>query len=97
MSPCPPYAGTRASPASCEASIGTPELPKACQGPPKHYENIINSMVLARCPSSPEVIVLVDPLAKLGPLLTQTGAQWAPWQGRQDTKITTKVIHDAKA
>ena len=32
--------------------MGTPELPNACQGPPKQYENLGNSMVLARRPFS---------------------------------------------
>ena len=76
--------------------MGIPELPKACQGPPKRYENLVNSMVSARCPSSPEVVVLVDPLAKLGPLLTQTVAQWAPWRGRQSSKMDAKASHEAK-
>ena len=55
--------------------MGGPELPNACQGPPKQHENIINSMVLARCSFSLKVILLVDPLAKLGPLLLQTGCK----------------------
>ena len=76
--------------------MGTPELPNACPGPPKQYEKIINSMVLATCPFSPEVVVLDDPLAKLGPLLTQTGAQWGPWQGRQSSKMDAKASHAAK-
>ena len=79
--------------------MGTPGLPKAYQGPPKQYENLINSMVLTRCPFSPEVtevVVLVDPLAKLGPLLTQTVAQWAPWRGRQSSKMDAKASHEAK-
>ena len=76
--------------------MGTPELPKAYQGPPKQHENLINSKVLVRCPFSPEAVVLVDPLAKLGPLLTQTVAQWAPWRGRQSSKMDAKASHEAK-
>ena len=76
--------------------MGTPELPKAYQGPPKQYENLVNSMVLTRCHFSPEVVVLVDPLAKLGPLLTQTGAQGAPWQGWPSAKMEAKATHGAK-
>ena len=76
--------------------MGTPELPDACQGVRKQYENLINSMVLARCPFSPEAVGLVNTLAKLGPLLTQTGAQWAPWQGRQSSKMRAKASHAIK-
>ena len=76
--------------------MGTPKLRNAGQGLAKQYENLVNSMVLATCPFSPEVVVLDDPLAKLGPLLTQTGAQWGPWQGRQSSKMGAKVSHAAK-
>ena len=76
--------------------MGTPELPNAFQGQPKQFDNLINSMVLARCPFPLKVILLVDPLAKLGPLLTQTGVQWAPWQGRQSSKVDAKATHGAK-
>ena len=77
--------------------MGTPELPNACQGLPKQYENLVNSMVLATCPFSPEVVVLDDHLAKLGPLLTRTDAQWGPWEGRRNSKMDAKASHAAKA
>ena len=92
----PPRAGTRGPFASNKASRGALELPNACQGRPKQYENMVNSIVLARCPFSLKVILLIDPLAKLGPPLTQTGVQWAPWQGRQTSKMDAKATHGAK-
>ena len=76
--------------------MGPLELPNACQGPPKQYKNLVKSMVLARLPFSPKAVVLVDPLAKLGPLLTQTGAQGCPWQGRPSAKMEAKATHGAK-
>ena len=76
--------------------MGTPELPNACQGLPKQYENLVNSMVLARLPFSRKAVVLVDPSAKLGPLLTQTGAQGGPWQGRPSAKMEAEATHGAK-
>ena len=51
--------------------------------------------VLARRPFSAKVVILVDPLAKLGSLLTQTGAQCAPWPGRQSTKLSAKIVRGA--
>ena len=76
--------------------MGTPELPNACQGLPKQDENVINSMVLATRPFSQEVVVLDSPLAKLGSLLTRTGAQWGPWQGLRISKMGAKASHAAK-
>ena len=75
---------------------GAPELPNARQGPPKQYENLVTSMVLRRRRFAPEAVVLVDPLPRLGPLLIQTGAQWAPWQGRRSSKMGAKASHAAK-
>ena len=87
------HAGTKGSLSSRGSFHGAPELPNACQGPPKQYENLINSMVLARLPFSPNAVVLVDPLAKLGPLFTQTGAQGSPWQGRPSAKMEAEATH----
>ena len=82
--------------AANRASRGALKLPNACQGPPKQDENIGNSMVWARCPFSLNVVLSVDPLAKLRSRLTQTGVQWAPRQGRQSSKMDAKATHGTK-
>ena len=90
------HEGTGCLLASRGSFYGAAEPTNALQGPPQQPENITNTDVRARCAIFGKAARLIHSLAKLGLLLTRTCPLLTPWQGRRDSKMSTKVIHGAK-